>query len=181
VTERPAHALAPQAPGTRPGDAFNAAADWAAILAPHGWTCLRVDADGVGYWRRPGKDGRGWSATTDHAGSGLLYVFSGNALPFAPGRGYTKFAAHVLLNFAGDFHAAARALGGRASPPQPSRRERTAGPGPAVTLLPPPARPTGVCLPPPIQPAGAAAVVLPARKTGSDMAAAGEVTAGGRP
>src|SRR5262249_44010952 len=78
-----AAAPAPRRPGLpgreRPGDRYNATARWAAILEPHGWTRVRAGAGERGHWRRPGKAGPGWSATTDHAGRGLLYVFSSNA------------------------------------------------------------------------------------------------------
>ena len=39
-----------------------------------GWT-LVYEQDGVGYWRRPGKD-EGISATTNYKGSGLFYPFT---------------------------------------------------------------------------------------------------------
>jgi len=100
-------------PGGRPGDAFNARADWATILEPHGWTLTHVAGEEV-YWLRPGKrhDGHagGHSATTGYDGRGLLIVFSSNAWPFEPGRGYTPFTAYALLEHNGDFHAAAQAL-----------------------------------------------------------------------
>lgn len=101
------------APGGRPGDAFNARADWATILEPHGWTLTHAAGEEA-YWRRPGKrhDGHagGHSATTGYDGRGLLIVFSSNAWPFEPGRGYTPFTAYALLEHDGDFHAAAQAL-----------------------------------------------------------------------
>jgi hypothetical protein len=52
---------------------------------------------------------RGTSATTNYAGSDLLYVFSSNAHPFEPETAYDKFAAYALLEH-GDFQAAARLL-----------------------------------------------------------------------
>jgi len=94
----------------RPGDAFAAQASWADVLAPHDWR-LVYQRDGVGYWRRPGKN-RGISATTDYKGSGLLYVFS-SSTPFEPGRGYGKFGAYAILNHAGNFSAAAKELAGK--------------------------------------------------------------------
>jgi putative DNA primase/helicase len=132
-------------------------AAWPAILEPHGWRCVRTDGAGVGHWRRPGKAGPGWSATTDHAGAGLLYVFSSNAAPFEPGRAYTPFAAHALLDHGGDFRAAARALRRRERPPAPAAPGAVSVPawpgvvvagsdGSLVRHLPPPARPAGVPL-----------------------------------
>lgn len=97
------------APGGRPGDAFNARADWATILESHGWTMAHVAGEEV-YWRRPGKRHDGHSATTGYDGRGLLFVFSSNAWPFEQGRGYTPFTAYALLEHDGDFHTAAQAL-----------------------------------------------------------------------
>jgi len=89
-----------------PGDEFNQRADWSTILEPHGWRRVRTAA-GISYWRRPGKS-EGQSATTNHASNDLLYVFSSNAYPFEPERGYTKFSAFALLEH--DFTEAAREL-----------------------------------------------------------------------
>jgi Bifunctional DNA primase/polymerase, N-terminal len=98
-----------QANGERPGDLFNAHATWPDILEPHGWT--RVGQRGeVIFWKRPGKRVRGSSATTNYAGSDLLYMFSSNAHPFEPERAYDKFTAYALLEHHGDFRAAARLL-----------------------------------------------------------------------
>src|SRR5205823_2198294 len=60
---------------------------------------------------RPGK-GRDWSATTNHGGYDLLYVFSTSTV-FDAERGYSKFAAYTILDHAGDFRAAAAELGRR--------------------------------------------------------------------
>lgn len=95
----------------RPGDRFAATHQWEDILVPHGWRPLRTGRDGVTSWVRPGKAlGEGISATTGHDGYDVLYIFSTNALPFEPLRGYSKFSAYAWLNFRGDFSAAARAL-----------------------------------------------------------------------
>ena len=63
---------------------------------------------GTTYWRRPGKS-FGISATTNHGGSDLLYVFSASTA-FTPERGYSRFGAYAVLVHGGDFTAAARAL-----------------------------------------------------------------------
>jgi putative DNA primase/helicase len=101
-------------PGLSPGDDFEQRGhDWPAIVEPHGWVVVRCCGE-VTYWRRPGKDGAGWSATTgactSKAGRSLFYVFSSNAAPFEADRGYSKFATYTLLNHGGNFSAAARAL-----------------------------------------------------------------------
>jgi putative DNA primase/helicase len=95
------HASPPQAAamnGDRPGDLFNAGAQWEEILLPHGWTQVGQRGE-VTLWKRPGKREQGISATTDYAGSGLLYVFSTNASPFEPETAYSKFAAYALLEY----------------------------------------------------------------------------------
>jgi AAA domain len=96
----------------RPGDDFNQRAPWADILQPHGWI-LEFERAGVGYWRRPGKSEQGHSATTGFCntnGKDLLYVFSTNCAPFESERTYSKFAAFTLLNYGGDYKAAAKAV-----------------------------------------------------------------------
>jgi hypothetical protein len=94
--------------GARPGDRFNARMTWPEVLEPHGWVAVGGRGDQTS-WRRPGKD-FSFSATTNYRGSDLLYVFSTNAFPFEHETSYSKFAAHALLNYGGDYRAAARAL-----------------------------------------------------------------------
>jgi len=122
--------------GARPGDAFNAAADWATLLEPAGWRHV-YSHGGVTAWRRPGKE-RGISATSGYGGTRLLYVFSSNAAPFEPERTYSAFEAYALLHHAGDRRAAARDLAAHgygqprpapvpAPPPASSGEAATAG------------------------------------------------------
>lgn len=96
--------------GDRPGDRFNREADWAGILEPHGWQVVGKGGPTT-YFRRPGKTSGSLSATAGHctneASGSLLYVFTTNAEPFEGDRSYSKFAAHALLNFRGDWKAAA--------------------------------------------------------------------------
>ena len=98
--------------GARPGDLFNSSARWEDILCPHGWVLVRVQKDGEGVWRRPGKEPPGVSATTNFEGSDLLYVFSSSTI-FEAEHAYTKFQAYAVLNHSGDFSAAARDLAGQ--------------------------------------------------------------------
>jgi putative DNA primase/helicase len=104
----------------RPGDDFNRRGpDWPDLLEPHGWTCVRT-AGPRRYWRRPGKEGPGWSATTGVCtgkdGAELFCCFSENADPFRgagggrPCTSYSKFRVYALLNHGADFKAAAKAL-----------------------------------------------------------------------
>ena len=95
--------------GSRPGDIYNARADWYSLLTSHGWKYMGSHG-GVGVWKRPGKAEPGISATTNYGGSNLLYVFSTNTAPFEDNAAYSLFSAYALLNYGGDYRAAARAL-----------------------------------------------------------------------
>jgi putative DNA primase/helicase len=120
VEAEPRHVNGDQAQGVSPGDDYSTRGpDWSEILGSHGWVCVREQGQ-VRFWRRPGKEGTGWSATTGRCsnskGHDLLCVFSTNA-PSFPGpandracSSHTKFSAFALLNHAGDFRAAAKAL-----------------------------------------------------------------------
>lgn len=94
-----------------PGDDFEHRTTWADVLQPAGWE-LVFSRGNTGYWRRPGKT-TGISATTGHADDrDRLFVFS-SSTPFVPEQPYTRFAAYALLDFGGDFSAAAGSLRGR--------------------------------------------------------------------
>jgi len=94
--------------GRRPGDDFSARTDWASLLERHGWTLVRRQGD-VSYWRRPGKRD-GCSASVNYGGRDVLYMFSSAAPPFEADRAYRKFTAYALLEYGGDFDAAAKVL-----------------------------------------------------------------------
>jgi hypothetical protein len=121
--------------GTRPGDDYNARGDWFELLSSHGWI-LSGSYQGEQYWKRPGKDERGWSATVNHAGLNLLYVFSSNAAPFESGRGYSLFSAYALLEHGGDFKAATKALAARGYALAMPARIRPPRPGKPATIRP---------------------------------------------
>lgn len=97
----------------RPGDDFNVRGDWQAILEPKGWTVLSENC-GVTYWMRPGKTGKGPSATTgfcqSEQGHCLLKVFSSNAYPLKGEECYSKFTVYTILFHGGSFTAAAKEL-----------------------------------------------------------------------
>jgi putative DNA primase/helicase len=127
-----------------PAEAYNRdGPDWSELLCPHGWRLVRT-AGGVRYWRRPGKDLGGWSATTGHCRSGdggeLLHVFTSNGGPFEQGRSYSKFNAYVLLNHGGDYEKAARRLSERE---WEGGRRRGLGNGPSPPDAPAPEPDTG--------------------------------------
>lgn len=109
---RPRQAGAGEGGGPRPGDHYNQKATWEEILEPHGWTKTgrRTNNNSQG-WTRPGKNPReGISATTRQTDSGdWFYVFTTSSL-FNAGQAYSKFVAYTLLEHAGDYSAAARAL-----------------------------------------------------------------------
>lgn len=97
------------AEGTRPGDAYNEAADCATvlpILEQAGWTVFRRMNDRV-QLTRPDKE-TGCSATLFDGG--IFYVFSSNAEPFANDKAYSPFSVVALLSHAGDYSAAAKEL-----------------------------------------------------------------------
>lgn len=105
---------------------YDLTASWESILGPHGWECVR-EQNGVRYWRRPGKDGAGWSATTGYCrsedGTDLLYVFSSNAGPLQDGHSYSKFRAFTALNHHGDQRLASRHLAQRGVPLTPDQEQ----------------------------------------------------------
>lgn len=115
----------------RPGDDFNQRATWVEVLEPHGWRRIFSRGDTT-YWRRPGKE-KGISATTGHAGTDYLYIFTTSTVLDAE-RGYTKYGVYALLNHGGDFQAATRELGKhgygesprKATPIPPAEKEAAA-------------------------------------------------------
>ncbi len=98
------HCDCPSENANRPGDDFNHRGDVRAVLEQFGW--VRTKGGDNEYWRRPGKDS-GTSATLKER---VFYVFSSNAAPFEPNRGYSPFAVYALLDNGGDFEQAARSL-----------------------------------------------------------------------
>ncbi len=99
-----------------PGADFEARADWATILRPHGWrqsgNARSTPHGPVRYWKRPGKTTVGISATTNALGTDRLRIFSTDAWPFEA-RSYGKLGALATLEFGGDVTAAARHLAGQ--------------------------------------------------------------------
>jgi len=122
----------PHLNGERPGDAFNARGDVAALLAQHGWVLVR---DGENqYWRRPGKTS-GWSATLKDR---VFYVFSSNAAPFDGPKAYGPFAVYTILEHGGDYTRAASALRAQGYGSAPSSSSLPAPPMvPVVGTAPP--------------------------------------------
>ncbi|MFA5715866.1 MAG: bifunctional DNA primase/polymerase [Candidatus Paceibacterota bacterium] len=94
--------------GDRPGDKYNESEgsiqEMKDILTGAGW----VQVDGY-KWRRPGKK-EGISATLGKVAPNVFYVFTANAYPFEPMKGYTPFQVLGLLRFNGDFKEAVRSI-----------------------------------------------------------------------
>jgi hypothetical protein len=96
-------------PRLKPGEDFNARADWRDILEPLGWHLVTTRGD-TSYWRKPNKQGPSHHATTNHKGHDMLYNFSSSIAGIEAGRGYTKFTIYAIFHCAGDFGKAAREL-----------------------------------------------------------------------
>ncbi len=97
--------------GDRPGDDFNRRGDVVTLLRHHGWQLTRTQGE-VEYWRRPGKQPPGWSATRNALARlpGYFYVFSTNAWPLESEQTYSPFSLYAALEHRGDFRCAGRAL-----------------------------------------------------------------------
>lgn len=97
--------------GLRPGDDFNVRADWGDdVLLPCGAAYLFSRGD-VHYWQRPGKTGRGISATINARGTDRLHNFTDAWEGLEQHASFSKFEAFAFLYHSGDFKAASRALG----------------------------------------------------------------------
>lgn len=97
---------------TRPGDDFNvrgvADGTFERALVASGWRKVRGGPNEG--WQRPGKTGDEQSATFNGR---TFYVFSSNAAPLEPNKGYSPFSVLVALQFGGDARAAAAELARR--------------------------------------------------------------------
>jgi hypothetical protein len=107
-----------------PGQDFDERGDMRALLQKHGWTFKGHGNDGREKWARPGKEnGKASSATlTDGR---IFYVFSSNAHPFEAGRGYGPFGVYTLLEQAGDFQAATKALSSQGYGDKPVAKQQS--------------------------------------------------------
>ncbi|MBQ0947680.1 phage/plasmid primase, P4 family [Streptomyces sp. RK76] len=106
--------------GLSPLDDFEQRTSWADILKPHGWQLLFTSGH-TSYWRRPGKDTPGVSATTGRDPQrDRLYVFTSSS-DFTPEVPYTKPGAYALLEHGGNHSNAARELRRRGYGQAPER------------------------------------------------------------
>jgi len=83
----------------RPGDVFNCFASWEDVLIPRGWTKFGNGQSGIQYWRRPGKNTSGISASTNYKGYGLFFPYTTNVQGLEQNKGYTKFSLFVALKY----------------------------------------------------------------------------------
>lgn len=112
--------------GLRPGDGYNQSTNWQELLSQYGWTRAGQRGDCT-LWRRPGKEGPGISATTNHDNSDRLHVFSTNAYPLEASRAYDRFAFYTYMEHGGNFTEAAQELAGRGYGGQSLQATRTGG------------------------------------------------------
>lgn len=101
------HAVRVDDGSVSPGDDYAARTDWADILQPAGWS-YAYSRGQTRYWRRPGKDTAGISATTNALGTDRLHVFS-TSTEFEVGS-HSKLGAYAVLHHGGELKAAAKAL-----------------------------------------------------------------------
>jgi hypothetical protein len=93
----------------RPGDDFNERGDVEQVLLNNGWTISHRQGQIV-YFSKPGKRSRGHNATLHAVAPNWFYCFSTSASPFDHQRGYSAFKVYALLEYGGDYKAAAKAL-----------------------------------------------------------------------
>jgi P4 family phage/plasmid primase-like protien len=98
-----------KAAGISPGDDYNLRGDPAAVLTKHGWR-LTQRVGVVEYYKRPGKDENGHSASLHAIGHNNFYCFSTAAAPFDAERKYDAFGVYSRLEHGGDDKAAAKQL-----------------------------------------------------------------------
>lgn len=105
----------------RPGDLFNndilAIDECKKELTANGWYELKD-----GQWRRPNKK-EGISATFGKVANNCFYVFSSNAYPFEPQKGYSPFQVIGLLRYKGNFSDFAKELAERYGVNKPQKKE----------------------------------------------------------
>lgn len=103
--------MAAQLPGdsVRPGDDYASKVSALEILSKHGWTIGRHIKDHI-LVKRPG-DTKAESSGKVFVESGLFYCWTTSTV-FEAERAYNSFAIYAILEHGGDFHTAAKTLGG---------------------------------------------------------------------
>lgn len=96
------------------------------VLSKHGWRMVINKGDGGSEWLRPGKErGNGSGGLSPDDG---FNVFSPNAPPFEPGKGYSPFDVYKLLEHGGNGTEAGAALGKMGYGSPPTKQDATAWP-----------------------------------------------------
>lgn len=86
-------------------DTYNHTVTWETLLTRDGWTPTHIDAQGITYWSRPGKNPHeGSSATTGWNGLDILRVFT-TSIPWLPEGTYSKTGYTTHRHHNGDFKA----------------------------------------------------------------------------
>ena len=101
--------------GHQPGDDYDKLDEWKTVLKDKGWKEEKTD-----HWTRPGKTS-GTSATWNKCKiPNRFWVFSSDAPPFQHNKTYRPWHIYTLLEHAGEWPDAARALGlrGMGKPPK---------------------------------------------------------------
>lgn len=81
----------------KPGDDYNIRGNHQEVLSNEGWVLNHCAGDKE-YWKRPGKDSKGISATFNVIPN-KFYVFSTNAFPFEDQKTYSRFALFTILKY----------------------------------------------------------------------------------
>lgn len=114
-------ALLASAGSDKPGDQYSLLGDHATLLTRHGWE--HDHTDGVNeHWTRPGKTG-GTSATW-HTERRIFYPFTSSIEGLEADKGYSLFSLRGMLDYGGDYAAAAAAVRSEGyGPPQDAADE----------------------------------------------------------
>jgi len=94
----------------RPGDIFNHFASWEDVLYPLGWTKCYTTQRGTTFWKRPGKQDEGISASTNWNNYDLFFAYTTSVDGLQTKKGYSKFNLFATLKFGGNYKEAAKAL-----------------------------------------------------------------------
>ena len=113
-------------------DAKTSPEETAQLLEAHGWRIVARRGEAI-YLMRPQKTGRGISATLNHI-PGRFYCFT-TSTAFESEHVYKPYAVFAILEHAGDFHAAAKALAARGYGEKPKATPVKTADGIASKLL----------------------------------------------
>ena len=107
--------------GLTPFDDYDSRSDIVSLLSSHGWDTL-FNRGNTTYFRRPGKDGRGISASWNNVPD-RFYVFS-TSTQFENQHIYKASAVYSILEHGGDFSTAAKELSRQGFGTRENKREK---------------------------------------------------------